>query len=214
MLRAGDATQVFRRVFDVGLLELGTAVRRIHYGGRHMLGIGQKFPQFSLTGVVSNDLDSGFQQFDEDSSKGKWKVVFFWPKDFTFVCPTEIAAFGKLNGEFADRDAVVYGVSIDSEFVHLAWRKDKEELRDLPFPMLSDIKRELTTALGILDPEGGVAQRATYVVDPEGIIRFVYVTDMNVGRSPEEVLRVLDALQTDELCPCNWKKGEDTLKAA
>jgi peroxiredoxin (alkyl hydroperoxide reductase subunit C) len=180
----------------------------------YMLGLGQKFPQFSLTGVVSTDLANAFKPFDRDSDKGKWKVVFFWPKDFTFVCPTEIAAFGKLNREFADRDAVVYGVSTDSEFVHLAWRKDKEELRNLPFPMLSDIKRELSTALGILDPEAGVAQRATYVVDPEGIIRFVYVTDLNVGRSPEEVIRVLDALQTDELCPCNWKKGEDTLKAA
>jgi alkyl hydroperoxide reductase subunit AhpC len=179
-----------------------------------MLGIGQKFPQFSLTGVVSNDLNNAFQPFNSDSAPGKWKVVFFWPKDFTFVCPTEIAAFGKLNKEFADRDAVVYGVSTDSEFVHLAWRKEKEELRDLPFPMLSDIKRELTSALGVLDPEAGVAQRATYIVDPQGVIRFVYVTDLNVGRSPEEVLRVLDALQTDELCPCNWKKGEDTLKAA
>jgi peroxiredoxin (alkyl hydroperoxide reductase subunit C) len=98
--------------------------------------------------------------------------------------------------------------------VHHAWRKSHEDLRNLPFPMLSDIKRELSTALGILDPEAGVAQRATYIVDPQGVIRFVYVTDLSVGRSPEEVLRVLDALQTDELCPCNWKKGEDTLKAA
>jgi peroxiredoxin (alkyl hydroperoxide reductase subunit C) len=179
-----------------------------------MLSIGQKFPEFSLTGVVSNDINTAFQPFDQTSFAGKWKVVFFWPKDFTFVCPTEIAAFGKLNREFADRDAQVLGVSIDSEFVHLAWRKDKEELRDLPFPMLADIKRELSAKLGILDPEAGVAQRATFVVDPQGVIRFVYVTDLNVGRSPEEVLRVLDALQTDELCPCNWKKGEDTLKAA
>jgi peroxiredoxin (alkyl hydroperoxide reductase subunit C) len=179
-----------------------------------MLSIGQKFPQFSLTGVVSNDLNTAFQNFDQDTHKGKWKVVFFWPKDFTFVCPTEIAAFGKLNREFNDRDAVVYGASTDSEFVHLAWRKDKEELRNLPFPMLSDIKRELSTALGILDPEAGVAQRATFIVDPENVVRFVYVTDLNVGRSPEEVIRVLDALQTDELCPCNWQKGEDTLKAA
>ena len=118
-----------------------------------MLSIGQKFPQFSLTGVVSNDLSNAFKTFDQDSSPGKWKVVFFWPKDFTFVCPTEIAAFGKLNREFTDRDAVVYGVSTDSEFVHLAWRKDKEELRNLPFPMLADIKRELSTALGILGVE-------------------------------------------------------------
>lgn len=179
-----------------------------------MLSIGQKFPAYSLTGVVSNDLVKGFVPFTNDSFSGKWRVVFFWPKDFTFVCPTEIAAFGKLDKEFKARDAQLLGVSIDSEFVHLAWRKDKEELRNLPFPMLSDIKRELSSALGILDPEAGVAQRATYIVDPQGVIRFVYVTDLNVGRSPNEVLRVLDALQTDELCPCNWKQGDDTLKAA
>jgi lipoyl-dependent peroxiredoxin subunit C len=179
-----------------------------------MIAIGQKFPQFSLTGVVSNDLNSAFKPFDNASAQGKWQVVFFWPKDFTFVCPTEIAAFGKLNKEFKARDAQLYGVSTDSEFVHLAWRSAKSELKDLPFPMLSDIKRELTSALGILDGEAGVAQRATFIVDPQGIVRFVYVTDLNVGRSPDEVLRVLDALQTDELCPCNWQKGEDTLKAA
>jgi lipoyl-dependent peroxiredoxin subunit C len=179
-----------------------------------MLSIGQRFPAYSLTGVVSNDPARGFQPFTNDSFAGKWQVVFFWPKDFTFVCPTEIAAFGKLDKEFKARDAQLLGVSIDSEFVHLAWRKDKEELRHLPFPMLSDIKRELSQALGILDPQAGVAQRATYIVDPQGLIRFVYVTDLNVGRSPNEVLRVLDALQTDELCPCNWKPGDDTLKAA
>ena len=179
-----------------------------------MLGIGQKFPQFSLTGVVSNDLSNAFQPFDSNTNGGKWKIVFFWPKDFTFVCPTEIAAFGKLEKEFRARDAQLLGVSTDSEYVHHAWRRSKEELRDLPFPMVSDIKRELTNALGILDKEAGVAQRATYIVDPQGVIRFVYVTDLNVGRSPDEVLRVLDALQTDELCPCNWRKGEDTLKAA
>ena len=105
-------------------------------------------------------------------------------------------------------------MSIDSEYVHLAWRREKAELQALPFPMLADIKRELAGALGILDPEAGVAQRASFIVDPQGVIRFVYVTDLNVGRSPEEVLRVLDALQTDELCPCNWQKGAATLKAA
>jgi alkyl hydroperoxide reductase subunit AhpC len=179
-----------------------------------MIGIGQQFPKFALTGVVSNDIKTAFQPFTNDTAAGKWKIVFFWPKDFTFVCPTEIAAFGKLNKEFTARDAQVYGVSTDSEFVHLAWRSSKAELKDLPFPMLADIKRELTGALGIIDAEAGVAQRATYIVDPQGVIRFVYITDLNVGRSPEEVLRVLDALQTDELCPCNWQKGEDTLKAA
>ena len=179
-----------------------------------MSGIGQRFPEFALTGVVSSDAAKAFQPFTHESFPGKWQVVFFWPKDFTFVCPTEIAAFGKLEREFRARDAQLLGVSIDSEFVHLAWRREKEELKELPFPMLSDIKRELSSALGILDPRAGVAQRATFIVDPEGVIRFVYVTDLSVGRSPEEVLRVLDALQTDELCPCNWQKGEETLKAA
>ena len=179
-----------------------------------MSGIGQRFPEFALTGVVSSDAAKAFQPFTHESFPGKWQVVFFWPKDFTFVCPTEIAAFGKLEKEFRARDAQLLGVSIDSEFVHLAWRREKPELKELPFPMLSDIKRELSAALGILDPEAGVAQRATYIVDPEGVIRFVYITDLSVGRSPEEVLRVLDALQTDELCPCNWQKGEETLKAA
>ncbi len=179
-----------------------------------MLTVGDKFPEFSVKAVVSTDPKTAFTDITHKSDAGKWKVVFFWPKDFTFVCPTEIAAFGKLDKEFKARDAQVLGVSIDSEFVHLAWRTTKDELKNLPFPMLSDLKRELTTRLGILDPEAGVAQRATYIVDPQGIIRFVYITDLNVGRSPEEVLRVLDALQTDELCPCNWKKGEATLEAA
>lgn len=179
-----------------------------------MSGIGQRFPEFALTGVVSSDAAKAFQPFTHESFPGKWQVVFFWPKDFTFVCPTEIAAFGKLEREFRAREAQLLGVSIDSEHVHLAWRRDRQELKDLPFPMLSDLKRELSGALGILDPEAGVAQRATYIVDPQGVIRFVYVTDLSVGRSPEEVLRVLDALQTDELCPCNWRKGDETLKAA
>jgi alkyl hydroperoxide reductase subunit AhpC len=164
--------------------------------------------------VVDIDPAKAFERITDQSNKGKWKIVFFWPKDFTFVCPTEIAAFGKLNGDFNDRDAVVYGASIDSEFVHLAWRQNHADLKDLPFAMLADIKRELSNALGILDKNEGVAMRATYVVDPDGIIRFASVTDLNVGRNTQEVLRVLDALQTDELCPCNWQKGQDVLKAA
>ena len=179
-----------------------------------MLTIGDKFPSFDLKAVVSTDPKSAFKQVNDKADQGKWKVVFFWPKDFTFVCPTEIAAFGKLNREFNDRDAVVYGVSIDSEFVHLAWRQNHPDLKALPFAMLSDLKRELSEALGILDKNEGVALRATFIVDPEGIIRFVSVNDLSVGRNPQEVLRVLDALQTDELCPCNWQKGEDVLKAA
>jgi len=179
-----------------------------------MLTIGDNFPKFDLKAVVSTDPKKAFTQIDSETDAGKWKIVFFWPKDFTFVCPTEIAAFGRLNGEFNDRDAVVYGVSTDSEFVHLAWRQNHADLKNLPFAMLADIKRELSTELGILDKNEGVALRATFIVDPEGIIRFVSVNDLSVGRNPQEVLRVLDALQTDELCPCNWQKGDDVLKAA
>ena len=176
-----------------------------------MQTIGDKFPVFKATAVNPN---KEFAEVTDASYDGKWKVYFFWPKDFTFVCPTEIAAFGKLNREFADRDAQLLGVSIDSEYVHLAWRNNHADLKDLPFPMISDIKRELTTALGVLHKEDGVAMRATFIVDPQGIIRFVEVTDMSVGRNPSETLRILDALQTDELCPCNWQKGQDTLTAA
>jgi peroxiredoxin (alkyl hydroperoxide reductase subunit C) len=179
-----------------------------------MLTVGDKPPAFDLNAVVSTNPKTAFQRISDQSDAGKWKVVFFWPKDFTFVCPTEIAAFGKLNGEFNDRDAVVYGVSTDSEFVHLAWRNSHADLKDLPFAMLADIKRELSQTLGVLDKAEGVALRATFIVDPQGVIRFVSVNDLSVGRNPQEVLRVLDALQTDELCPCNWQKGEDVLKAA
>jgi alkyl hydroperoxide reductase subunit AhpC len=179
-----------------------------------MLTVGDRIPAFNLQAVVSTEQDKAFTRIDNQSNAGKWKVIFFWPKDFTFVCPTEIAAFGKLNGDFNDRDAVIYGVSTDSEFVHLAWRRTHPDLKDLPFPMLADIKRELSQAFGILDKQEGVALRATFIVDPEGVIRFVSVNDLSVGRNPQEVLRVLDALQTDELCPCNWQKGEEFLKAA
>ena len=179
-----------------------------------MLSVGQRFPEFYLKATVSNEVDSAFTEISNKTYKGKWLIVFFWPKDFTFVCPTEIAEFGKLNNEFEERDAHVLGASIDSEYVHLAWRQHKTELNRLPFPMLADVKRELSAALGILDPQEGVAQRATFIVDPEGIIRFTMVTDLNVGRNVKEVLRVLDALQTDELCPCNWQKGQDTLTVA
>lgn len=176
-----------------------------------MKTIGEQLPSFQLKATVSNDIANAFTEITDKSFAGKWLVLFFWPKDFTFICPTEIAEFGKLNQQFTDRDTQVLGASTDSEFVHLAWRQHKDELKNLPFPMLADIKRELSQNLGILDPNEGVAQRATFIIDPQGIIRFVMVTDLNVGRNPQEVLRVLDALQTDELCPCNWQKGQDTI---
>jgi peroxiredoxin (alkyl hydroperoxide reductase subunit C) len=179
-----------------------------------MLTVGDKLPAFNLKAVVSTDMKQAFRDIDQSSYQGKWLVLFAWPKDFTFICPTEIVAFGKMNQEFLDRDAQILGLSTDSEFVHHAWRVHHPDLNDLPFPMLADIKRELSTSLGILHKEEGVCLRATFIVDPEGIIRHASVYDLSVGRNPQEVLRTLDALQTDELCPCNWSKGEDTIKVA
>ena len=179
-----------------------------------MLTIGDKLPNFKLQAVVSLEKGKEFQEIKESSYAGKWQVLFFWPMDFTFICPTEIAEFGKRNQDFSDRDAQVLGASTDSHYVHLAWRNNHADLKELPFPMVADTKRELSTALGILHKDAGVALRATFIVDPNGTIRFVSVNDLSVGRNVDEVLRVLDALQTDELCPCNWTEGEKTLGKA
>ena len=178
-----------------------------------MLTVGDKFPAFDVEAVVSLENGHEFRRVTSNDYPGRWKVVFFWPKDFTFVCPTEIAEFGRRNGDYQDRDAQVLGASVDNEYVHLAWRKSHPDLKALPFPMLADLRRDLSTALGVLHPDG-MAMRATFIVDPQGVIRYASVTDINVGRSVDEVLRVLDALQTDELCPCNWQKGDKTLEAA
>ncbi len=176
-----------------------------------MLTVGDKLPEFNLKAVVSLEKGKEFKNITNETYKGKWLVIFFWPKDFTFICPTEIAEFGKRNKDFGDRDAQVLGVSTDSEFVHHAWRTHHPDLKDLPYPMLADIKRELSEALGVLHKEEGVALRATFIVDPQGIIRHVSVNDLSVGRNVSEIVRTLDGFQTDELCPCNWQKGEETL---
>ena len=179
-----------------------------------MLTVGDRFPDFKLQAVVGLEEGKEFTELTQAAGPGQWKVVFLWPMDFTFVCPTEIAEFGRRNRDFLDRDTQVLGASTDTHFVHLAWRKNHPDLKTLPFPMLADTKRELSTALGVLHKTDGVPLRATFIVDPDGIIRHVSVNDLSVGRNVDEVLRVLDALQTDELCPCNWKKGEPTLEAA
>ncbi|AKU92460.1 peroxiredoxin [Vulgatibacter incomptus] len=179
-----------------------------------MLTVGDKLPTFDLQAVVGLEKGREFQAITHESFAGKWKVLFLWPMDFTFVCPTELAEFGRRNRDFADRDAQVLGASTDTHYSHLAWRNSHPDLKDLPYPMLADTKRELSTALGVLHKQDGVALRATFIVDPENVIRHVSVNDLNVGRNVEDVLRVLDALQTDELCPCNWTKGQATLEVA
>ena len=181
-----------------------------------MLGIGDKLPEFEVVGVKpgfnnhEENGESAFEAITEQSFEGKWKVIFFYPKDFTFVCPTEIVAFAKLNGEFADRDAVVMGGSTDNEFCKLAWRREHADLNKLDMWMFADTTGSLVDSLGVRAEEG-VAHRYTYIVDPDGTIQHVYANALNVGRNPEDTLRVLDALQTDELCPCNRQVGGDTL---
>jgi peroxiredoxin (alkyl hydroperoxide reductase subunit C) len=179
-----------------------------------MLTVGDRLPEFNLEAVVGTEKGREFARVTNRSHPGKWLVLFAWPMDFTFVCPTEIAEFGKRYSEFQDRDTQVLGMSTDTHFVHLAWRRDHEDLRSLPYPMLADTRRELSSALGILHKQEGVPLRATFIVDPEGVIRFASVNDLSVGRNVDEVLRVLDALQTGELCPCNWQAGEPTLQVA
>lgn len=179
-----------------------------------MLTVGDRFPPGSLKAVTAGPVPAlGAVDLDH-FARGRWLVAFFWPKDFTFVCPTEIAEFGRLTPQFEAAGAAVLGVSTDNEYVHLAWRQQHPELRALPFPMASDLRRDLCEALGIIDRNEGVALRATFVVDPEGVIRFVSVHDLDTGRNAEEVLRTLTALQAGGLTACGWKAGDPTLDAA
>lgn len=184
-----------------------------------MLGVGETLPDFKIVGVKPGFMaheengQSAFETLTKDSFDGKWKVIFFYPKDFTFVCPTEIAEFAKLGPQFEERDAVVLGGSTDNEFCKLAWRRDHKDLAKLPIWSFADNSGKFARALGVLDEENGVALRATFVVDPHNVVQHVYVTNLNVGRAPADTLRVLDALQTDELCPCNRPVGGETLAA-
>ena len=178
-----------------------------------LISIGESFPSYSKKAVVSVD-STDFPTLTSESlvnSEGRWTCMFWWPKDFTFVCPTEIVAFNDAFDEFKKRNCDLIGASTDSEFVHLAWRQSHEGLKGLKFPMLADTSKGLAKKLGILTKGEKIAYRATFIIDPTGKVRWVCVNDLAVGRSVEEVLRVFDALQTGELCPANWKKGEKTL---
>jgi alkyl hydroperoxide reductase subunit AhpC len=174
-----------------------------------MLTIGNIFPEFSCkacNGLTSDDITT----LTNASFPGKWTFFLFYPKDFTFVCPTELVEFGKKAGDFADRDVQLIGGSTDNEFSHLAWRQSHKDLKTLPYPLIA--AQKLSLDLGILDPVENVCLRASFLVDPQGVVQWVTVNNLSVGRSVDEALRVIDAVQSDELCPCNWKKGEETLK--
>ena len=177
-----------------------------------MKTVGDKLAPFAVVGV--NPGRDDFFTIDETSFAGKWKVIVYYPKDFTFVCPTEIVAYDKLFQDFADRDAVLLTGSTDNEFCKLAWQAAHEDLQKIRHIQFADVKRgelSLIDQLGVFFEPAGAALRATFIVDPDNVIQHVTVNNLNVGRSPEETLRVLDALQTGELCACNRTIGGDTL---
>ena len=178
-----------------------------------LIGLGSKFPAFNKTAVTSLEVSKEFETLNSEEllNNGKWTVFFWWPKDFTFVCPTEIAGFNDVYEEFKSKNTQLIGASTDSEYVHLAWRNSHPALKHLKFPMLADTSKSLGEELGVLEANEKVAYRATYIIDPKGDIRWLDVCDLSVGRNVSEVLRVLNALQTDKLTPCNWSSGEDTL---
>lgn len=182
-----------------------------------MKTVGEKLDAFKVVGVKpgfnhhEENGVSAFEEITEASFPGKWKVIYFYPKDFTFVCPTEIVGFAKLANDFADRDAVLMGGSSDNEFCKLGWRREHPDLKGLNHYAFADTTGELIDMLGVRDQAAGVALRATFIVDPDNVIQHVSVNNLNVGRNPDEILRLLDGLQTDELCPCNRTVGGSTL---
>jgi len=167
--------------------------------------VGKPAPQFKLEALVGND----FKEISSEDYAGKWKILFFYPMDFTFVCPTEVLEFSKRAEEFEKIDAQILACSIDSVYSHQAWVK---ELGKLNYPLLSDMTRDLSREYGVLIEEKGVALRGLFIVDPDGILRYQVVHDLSVGRSVDETLRVLTALQSGELCQIGWKKGDEHVK--
>lgn len=172
-----------------------------------MIQVGQSAPLFRAEAVV----DNSFTEINLADYKGKWLVLFFWPLDFTFVCPTEVTAFSKRLDEFRSVGAEIVGASIDSKFTHLAW---KEKIGEVNYPMVSDITKEVSSLYGVLREAEGVSLRGLFIIDPDGIVRYQVVHDLSVGRNVDEVLRVIKALQTGELCPIDWEEGMETLGRA
>jgi lipoyl-dependent peroxiredoxin subunit C len=188
-----------------------------------MKTVGDKLEKFVVTGVRPGQPEDAFFDITEESFPGKWKVIVYYPKDFTFVCPTEIVAYDKLTRDFDDRDAVLLTGSTDNEFCKVSWQNAHADLKKITHNQFADTQRafvdghgdchnlSLIEQLGCFYAPAGAALRATFIVDPDNIIQHVTVNNLNVGRSPEETLRVLDALQTGELCACNRTVGGETL---
>ena len=179
-------------------------------GGQQQAKLGQPAPEFSLEAVVGTETGKEFKKINLTDYRGKWVVLFFYPADFTFVCPTEIKGFNEAFDAFKKLDAQLLGASVDSKFSHLAWIK-RGDLGNLKYPLLSDLKKEVTARYGILDDKEGVALRGLFIIDPQGVLQYQVVHNLDVGRSVDETLRVLEALQTGSLCPLGWKPGQKTL---
>jgi peroxiredoxin (alkyl hydroperoxide reductase subunit C) len=175
--------------------------------------VGQMAPEFSVQAYdrTRDGSDQQFPQVNLSDYRGKWVCLYFYPLDFTFVCPTEIVSFNKALGDFADRDCVVLTASTDSVYSHKGWCDSHGDLKGMKHLMLADTTHKLAESFGVLKEDQGIAYRGTFLIDPNGVVRWASVNDLSVGRNVDEVLRILDALQTDKLCPCNWHKGEKTL---
>lgn len=176
--------------------------------------VGHPAPDFEVQAYDrrhDGDEEKMFPTIRLSDYRGKWVCLFFYPLDFTFVCPTEIVAFNKSIGDFEDRDCTVLTASTDSVYSHKGWCDSHQDLKGLKYPMLADTGHDLSRAFGVLDEKKGIAYRGVFIIDPQGVVRWMAVHDLGVGRNVDEVMRVLDALQTDKLCPCNWKKGEQTI---
>jgi peroxiredoxin 2/4 len=173
-----------------------------------MAKIGERAPQFTAPAYVNGE----FKTVKLEDYKGKWVVLFFWPLDFTFICPTEIRGFAKMEEEFRKNNAVILGASTDSEHSHKAWRE--QDLKEVNFPLISDMSHAISRDYGVLIEEKGIALRGTFIIDPEGVLQYSVISNLNVGRSVDETLRALKAFQTGDLCPVEWEPGEKTLGKA
>jgi alkyl hydroperoxide reductase subunit AhpC len=174
--------------------------------------VGDPAPTVTVEAYVRQEADPVSMEIGR--AGGSWTVLFFYPRDFTFVCPTELRGFAELEADFALEDAAVVAASTDSWHVHRAWLETSPGLTGIHYPVIADPTQELTRLYGVLNYDDGAALRATFIIDPEGIVRHASVTDATVGRNPFETLRILKALKTGELCPVSWQPGDPTLRIA
>ena len=172
---------------------------------QNVISIGQQAPDFETDTYENGE----FKKFKLSNNNGKWTVLFFYPLDFTFICPTEIRAFAKYESRFNELGAQVIGASTDSVHSHKAWFQ--RDLPEVKFPIIADTTHKVSRIFGVLKEDEGIAYRGTFILDPEGVLRYSVISDLDVGRSVEETIRALEALKNGGLCPVEWKPGETTL---